>query len=280
MDSRFVVPQIPNATLRREDLLARLSAGDACPFTLVSAGPGSGKTALLASWTSTLPGGVSWLSCDIDDADAGVFWQHVARAISGPGGEILADPDPREEAASLVRTLGATGRPTVLVIDDFHLARPHPTALLDFVAAVPAGARLVISTRTDPALPLGRLRLQGRVLELRQSDLRFSRDETAVVLDALGVSLDDSELDTLDTLTEGWTAGVQLAGLSLRAHPRPVELLRSLAETDHSLVDLLMNEVIDLQADDMREFLLATAELEAFDAALCDAITDARTARR
>src|SRR5262249_11164435 len=159
-----------------------------------------------------------------------------------------------ERVLALVDTLGSA--PTTIVVDDFHNAGPAPEDVMALVGTLPASVRLVLSTRVDPPLPLGRLRVQGRLLELRQSDLRFTPGETASLLDGYGVQMTAGELLQLDDLTDGWTAGVQLAGLSLQANPRPVELLKSLSETNRSLVDFLMNEVIDLQSDEIRDFLM------------------------
>ncbi|HTN79917.1 MAG TPA: LuxR C-terminal-related transcriptional regulator [Acidimicrobiales bacterium] len=267
---KFVVPRIPNATIVRERLLARLDEGGDAALTLVSAGPGSGKSALLAAWASTVPR-TRWLSCESEHADPDQFWTDLARAVDDSDFEIVDEADPKARVRALLDALDSAGG-GVVVIDDFHNAAPDPADVMTLIAGLPAGVRLVISTRADPPLPLARLRVQGRLLELRQSDLRFSPEETEAVLSTLGVSLGADELTLLDDLTEGWTAGVQLAGLSLQAHPRPVELLRTLSETNRSLVDFLMNEVIDLQPSEMREFLLASAELETFDAGLCDEV--------
>ena len=268
--AKFVVPRIPNATVPRAGLLTRLDGGGHTALTLVSAGPGSGKSALLASWAVTVPN-ARWLSCEAEHADPDQFWTDLAQAIDARDMEIVAEPDARVRVRSLLDALDASGG-GVVIIDDFHNAAPDPSDVMALVSAVPQGVRLVVSTRVDPPLPLARMRLQGRLLELRQDDLRFTPAETEAALSRLGVHLEADELALLDVLTEGWTAGVQLAGLSLQAHPRPVELLRSLSETNRSLVDFLMNEVIDLQSADMRDFLLASSELGTFDAALCDEV--------
>jgi len=271
---KFAVPRIPNATLPRPSLLARLDDGADAALTLVSAGPGSGKSALLADWVGTVPS-ARWLTCEVEHRDADVFWSDLARAIDDTEFEIFDVADPRSRVAALVEALGASERRTAIVVDDFHNAQPDPDDVRNLVAALPPNVRLVLSTRVDPPLPLGRLRIQGRLLELRQADLRFTPDETEALLGGFGVDIAADELARLVELTDGWTAAVQLAGLSLRANRRPVELLKNLADSDRSLVDFLMNEVIDLQPDDMRGFLTTTAELEMFDAALCDAVRPA-----
>ena len=268
------MPRIPSATLARDALVDRLNDGADAALTMLSAGPGSGKTALLAAWVSTMDTRPRWLSCDPDHADPDRFWTDLGRAIDESDFEMVDAPDAAGRVLALVDALGVGERPAVIVIDDFHNARPDAGDMMKLVGSLPPSVRLVISTRADPPLPLGRLRVQGRLLELRQTDLRFTPSETEALLDGLGLTLTPDELAMLDDLTEGWTAGVQLAGLSLQAHRRPVELLRTLSETNRSLVDFLMNEVIDLQPVDVRDFLLASAELETFDAPLCDDVLE------
>ncbi len=277
--AKFEVPRIPHASLTRPALVARLEAGGACVLTLLAAAPGSGKTALLAEWVARREGPVAWLSCDADDADPRLFWQNVYTAVreawsaTGPMGADLFGREPtRQLAVTMANELAVLGEPGLIVVDDFHLAGAEPAVMSALIAALPPRVRLVLASRSDPVFPLGRLRVQGRLLELRQDDLRLSADETRRVLAGLGVELDDTEIRRLDALTEGWPAGVQLAGLSLRGRDNPGAFLRDLAETDRSLSDFLINEVIDLQPPHMAEFLTVTAELDTFDAALCDAV--------
>lgn len=277
--TRFAVPRIPNAKVRRPALLTRLDTGTDCALTMVTAAPGSGKSALLAEWATELGPDVAWLSCDIDDADQGWFWRDVTAAIqhSWPSAALnVADAveqrDPRQLAIEIANALVDVDR-GVIVIDDFHLAAPGPAAMIAFVNALPATVRLVLGSRHDPPFSLSRLRVQGRLLELRQSDLRFTSDETRELLADLGVELSSEDLDRVVSVTEGWPVGVHLAGLSLRTVADPQKVLSRLVATDRSLIDFLMSEVIELQSDEMQEFLAVTGQLETFDAVLCDAVT-------
>ena len=144
--------------------------------------------------------------------------------------------------------------------------------MIAFIAALPPHVRLVLSSRSDPAFPLGRLRVQGRLLEVRQSDLRFSTQETQEALAALDVRLPADELAQVEHLTEGWPTGVQLVGLSMQRHRPGRGLLVEAAATDRSVSDFLLNEVIDLLPPEIAEFLMVTAELDTLDAVLCDAV--------
>ena len=274
--AKFGVPRVPNATVRRDDLVDRLDAAD-CPLTLVVAAPGSGKTALLTQWVGSADRSISWMSCDATDAQPLCFWRSVVTGVAQTchdlgiaAAELVEEPSTERLAIGLANELAALDQPCVIVIDDFHLARPEPAVMAAFIAALPRSTRLVLATRSDPPFPLGRLRVQGKLLELRQAELALTTAEAHRLLTDLGVVLGDDELRQLVTLTEGWPAGVHLAGLWARAHSDPGGLLRTMGATDRSLVDFLMTEVIELQPPDIVDFLMVSAELEWFDAELCD----------
>jgi LuxR family transcriptional regulator, maltose regulon positive regulatory protein len=276
--AKFGVPRVPNATVRRDVLTDRLDAAD-CPLTLVVAAPGSGKTALLAQWVTAAERSISWMSCDATDAQPICFWRSVITSVAQTchdlgiaAAELVEESSSERLAIGLANVLSARDQRCVIVIDDFHLANPEPAVMAAFIAAIPRSVRLVLATRADPPFPLGRLRVQGKLLELRQAELALSTDDARRLLGDLGVRLGNDELRELVTLTEGWPAGVHLAGLWVRAHDDPGALLRTMGATDRSLVDFLMTEVIELQPPDIVEFLMVSAELEWFDAALCDEV--------
>jgi LuxR family maltose regulon positive regulatory protein len=275
--AKFGVPRVPNATVRRDALVNRLDAAADCPLTLVVAAPGSGKTALLAQWVGAADRPISWMSCDATDAEPLCFWRSVITSVAQTchdlgiaAAELVEEPTAERLAIGLANELTALDQPCVIVIDDFHLAHAEPAVMGAFIAALPRSVRLVLATRSDPPFPLGRLRVQGKLLELRQAELALATGEAHRLLAALGVLLGEDELQQLVALTEGWPAGVHLAGLWAQANDDPGALLRSMGATDRSLVDFLMTEVIELQPPDIVEFLMVSAELESFDAALCD----------
>src|SRR3954449_2614709 len=142
--TRFAVPRIPNAKVKRRALVSRLDSGTDCALTMVTAAPGSGKSALLAEWATEVRSKVAWLSCDIDDADPVWFWRDVRAAIqhSWPSATVsvtddVEQRDPRQLAIEIANALiDVDGG--VLVIDDFHLAAPGPAAMIAFIDALPA----------------------------------------------------------------------------------------------------------------------------------------------
>ena len=154
--TKFVVPFIPHSTIVRRALLARLDAEVEPPLTVLAAAPGSGKTSLLAQWVRTIDRPVAWLSCTMDDADPSVFWRDVEVAIRQAWSSLTWDaPDavdqytPRERTIEAVNNLALSGAAGAIVVDDFHLASPGPTAMTEFVDVLPCGVRLVLGTRAD-----------------------------------------------------------------------------------------------------------------------------------
>ena len=277
--AKFGVPDIPNASVPREALLQRLRAGAGQKLTIVAAPPGSGKTALLTQWMAEVTDPVAWLSCDTDDADPACFWHDVSVAVQdawAPFGAIAPalyhEWGSRELAVELANELASLGQEGFIVLDDFQMAGGDPLVMQAFVAALPRNVRLVLGSRSLPPFPVARLRVQGNLLELRQDDLRLGVEETRQLLAGLGVELAADELQRLESVTEGWAAAVQLAGLSLHGRGDRQALLDSMLTTDHSVVDFLTNEVIDTQPADIQDFLMVTGELDTFDAALCAAV--------
>lgn len=281
-EARRVVasPHIPNATLRRSTLLARLHGASDRRLILVSAAAGSGKSALLADWASELTDPVAWYSCTDADADHATFWERLEQRLLAAfapigmvGAEVLTSSAGGTPADRLVHQLAALERRGVVIVDDLHLAGVPPAELVALIAGLPPAVQLVLSTRVDPPFSLARMRLHGTLLELRQEDLRFTAEESAEALAPLGLELPPEEAQRLHQVAEGWPAGVHLLGLALRDRPDRGALLDELVAHDRNLGDFLLAEVIDRQPPEVREFLLATALLDAFDVELHRAIT-------
>jgi LuxR family transcriptional regulator, maltose regulon positive regulatory protein len=166
----------------------------------------------------------------------------------------------------------------VLVIDDYHLieAQPVHSSLGFLLEHRPPGLHLVLASRADPPLPLARLRARGQLLELRAAQLRFTSEEAAALLREAaepGLSLPDAAVAALAARTEGWVAGLQLAGLSLRGQPDVAGFMASFSGSHRYVLDFLTEEVLDRQPDEVRGFLLETSVLDRLSGALCDAVT-------
>jgi LuxR family transcriptional regulator, maltose regulon positive regulatory protein len=270
----------------RPRLLARLDAGlGAGRCSLLSAPAGAGKTSLLAAWLAELDRPVAWLTLDERDQDAGLVLRYLVAALRtiapdcGRGALAWLDapqpPPPEVVVTGLVNDLTALPAPGLLVLDDYHLVRaPDVHAAVAFLLDhLPPTLHLVVASREDPPLPLPRLRARRQLTEVRAGDLGFSVEEAAVFLsEGMGLQLADAEVATLVDRTEGWVAGLQLAGLALRDRPDPAGFVAAFAGGHRLVADYLLAEVLDRQPPSTRRFLLTTGVLDRLCAPLCDAL--------
>jgi LuxR family maltose regulon positive regulatory protein len=228
------------------------------------------------------------LSLDVGENDPSRFWRYIAAALHRvqPGvGEQVAPllhgpqaPPLDAVVTILINELSdmPSGAQIVLVLDDYHViksASVHESVGL-LLHRLPPGLRLALATRTDPPLPLSRLRAGGQLAELRSTDLRFTLEETAALLaETAGFHIPATAIAELHKRTEGWAAGVQLAGLSLRDHPDPDGFVRTFSGSHRYVMDYLSEEVLARQADDVVSFLVETSLLDRLCGPLCDALT-------
>jgi LuxR family transcriptional regulator, maltose regulon positive regulatory protein len=293
LETKLSRPRVRSEHLSRRDLLGVLRSGSR-RLTLLAAPPGYGKTSLLAEWAAAEDGpAVAWLSLDEDDNDPARFFAYLAAALQRVepelGGRALAAL--RSPAANVVKVvlplllndLAGHDRDLVLVVDDYHLiTNPQiHEGLAYLIDRSPATFRLVIATREDPPLPLGRLRAGAELGELRADELRFSDEETeAFLTEALGLELSADDVARLQARTEGWPAALYLAALSLRGRPDASALIERFAGDDRYVVDYLTAEVLARQPPELRSFLLRTSILKRFCGSLCDAVADRKDSAR
>jgi LuxR family transcriptional regulator, maltose regulon positive regulatory protein len=283
--TKLHLPRSRGGFLTRPRLLERLTEGSASELTLVCAPAGFGKTALLADWVHRSQQPAAWLSLDEDDNDPGRFWRYAAAALDQVNAGLaqrlagLLDPLPRSFEAvvtALVNQLAGAPEGIVLVLDDYHLieAKPVHESVGLLLGHLPPQLRLVVASRSDPPLPLARLRARGQLTELRERDLRFTTEEAAAVLHAaLGNRLPQAAVAALTARTEGWAAGLQLAALSLRDHADPAGFVASFTGSHRYVLDYLTEEVLARQPDEVVRFLLETSVLQRLSGPLCDAVT-------
>jgi LuxR family maltose regulon positive regulatory protein len=283
--TKLFAPRPRPDLVARPRLLDRLEVGLArAHCTLLSAPAGAGKTTLLAAWLDRLARPVAWLALDNGDQDAHQFLRYLIAALQtvapACGQAALASyetpmPPPEVVLTSVVNDLAALPEPCVLVLDDYHLVRAPAVhqAVMFLLEHLPPAVHLVIATREDPPLPLPRLRARGQLSELRASDLRFTDQEAISFLDtSLGLQLDTGQVAALVDRTEGWAAGLQLAGLALRDRPDPAAFVASFAGSHRLIADYLTAEVLEGQSPAARHFLLLTSVLDRLCAPLCDAV--------
>jgi LuxR family maltose regulon positive regulatory protein len=284
--TKLHVPAIGAQLVQRAALLDALSAGRRRKVTLLSAPAGWGKTTVLAQWALSVGEDqrFGWLSLDHSDNDPVWFWMYVFAALQkvSPGVgiravELLAmGADPVQVVLpTLLNDLDTIASPMVLILDDYHLvvSRAVHEQLAFFISRLPANLHLVLATRSDPLLPLARLRASGDLAEVRTDDLRFAPSEAHELLNkVLGLDLPDADIHLLHRRTEGWVAGLYLAALSLAGRADATAFIKTFAGDNRHIVDYLMAEVLDGQPLHLRSFLLRTSILGRLSGALCDAM--------
>ncbi len=287
--TKLYIPPPRSKIVARPDLIGKLndsfSAGR--KLTLISAPAGFGKTTLISEWVANCGRPVAWFSLDERDNDPTRFLTYLVTALQTILPDIGAgvmdalqshQPPPTESIlTSLLNEIVAIPKNFMLVLDDYHVidARAVDEALAFLLKHLPPQMHLVITTREDPNLPLARLRARGQLTELRAADLRFSPFEAAGFLeDMMGLQLSAEDIAVLETRTEGWIAGLQLAALAMQGHASrdAAGFIKSFTGTHHFVMDYLVEEVLQQQSEKIQTFLLRTSILDRLCGPLCDAI--------
>jgi LuxR family maltose regulon positive regulatory protein len=284
--TKVSIPRTRPDRLARARLLERLDEGMGRALVLVCTPAGFGKTTLLADWAADAALPVAWLSLDPDDNDPVRFWRYVVaaldRVVGGLGEHLVPLLSPGSGISThgvvtaLINRLQAQPDELALVLDDYHLIESMPIhdSLGFLLSHRPPRLHLVIASRSDPPLPVARLRAGGQLAELRAADLRFTPQEAAGFLCELWkLDLAPEAVAVLEARTEGWAVGLQLAALSLQGRPNPDAFLDAFAGTHRYVLDYLSEEVLGRLPDRMQAFLLQTSVLERLSGPLCDAVT-------
>lgn len=296
LKTRLQIPPVRQALVSRPRLTERLSVGLRHKLTLISAPAGFGKTTLLSEWAPGLDRPVAWVSLDGGDNDPARFLTYIVAALrtipslgEADVGEaalaMLQSPErPATESllTTLINDIAATeaedreGRSYVLVLDDYHVieAQPIYDALTFLLDHLPPQMHLVIATRRDPLLPLALLRARGEITEMRAAELRFTLEEATTFLNQLmGLALSREDVTALETRTEGWIAGLQLAAVSMQGVEDTAGFIAAFAGDDRYIVDYLVDEVLAQRPTGTEDFLLQTSILDRMTGPLCDAVT-------
>ncbi len=284
--TKFTIPPVRSVLLPREHLLIVLDQGCSVPLTLLSASAGFGKTTLLSAWARQSTRAVAWLTLDDQDNDPTRFWAYVIAALrkaGSPVGEaalaMLHSPQPSPltgALTSLINELVALAQETALILDDYHLIREQAfhDSLQFVLDHLPAYLHLLLASRVDPQLPLARLRARGQVVEIRETDLRLSGEEAAGFLtQVMNLSLSADEIGRLETRTEGWIAGLQLAALSIRRHKDVSAFVQSFTGSHRLILDYVQEEILDPLPQGQQRFLQYTSVLTRMNAEVCQALT-------
>ncbi len=280
----FAPPPVVLA-VSRPRLVEQLDSGLARKLTLVCAPAGFGKSSLLGEWASGCGRPCVWVSLDGGERDVQQFLAYLVAAVRTVDASIgtsawallQAVPPPSAKAVltALLNEVAEDLEAILLVLDDYHLVACEPVddALAYLIDHLPPQMHVALATRTEPALPLARLRAQGQLTELRQEDLRFGAGEAAAFLgQTMGLQLSAAHVSVLAARTEGWVAGLQMAALSLQGNPDPAPFIQSFTGSHRFLQDFLLEEVLHRQSPAVQSFLLRTSVLDRMCAELCDAV--------
>lgn len=284
--TKLHVPLQRTQVVRRQRLIERLNEGLERKLTLISAPAGFGKTTLIGEWAAGCDRPVAWLSLEERDNETTRFLSLLVAALrtiaENIGGSVLSviqsaqSPSVESVLTILINAIAALPYKIVLVLDDYHAmdAKPIDDVLVFLLEHLPPQMHLVIATRENPQFALGRLRARGHLTELRAADLRFTPGEAATFLNqVMNLRLTADEIAALETRTEGWIAGLQLAALSMQGREDIPAFIRAFAGDNRYIVDYLVEEVLQHQPDPIRRFLLQTSILDRLYGPLCDAVT-------
>jgi LuxR family maltose regulon positive regulatory protein len=282
-------PRVRASLVSRARLTQRLSAGLDRALTLVSAPGGFGKTTLLVEWLSgpAQPIPSAWLSVGEDDNDLARFLTYLVAALNSVQESVgsaalamLRSPQPpptRAVLTSLLNDLGGLSNHLILVLDDYQAisASAVHDAVAFLLGNLPPQIHLVIATRSDPPLPLSRLRARDQLVEIRGPELLFTLEEAETFLNrVMNLDLNAGDVAALQSSTEGWIVGLQLIAVSLQARREVASLVATVTGAHRHIVDYLVDEVLSRQPEEDRLFLLRTSILSDLSGPLCDAVTE------
>ncbi len=283
--TKLRLPFIRPGVVSRPRLQDQVTQGLHGSLVLVTAPAGFGKTTLVGSCVVACGMPVAWLSLDQNDNRTGRFLNYLIAAVNGVDQSIgveaaqllAASPQTPIETilTSIINDLDIAGEDLVLVLDDYHLISSAPAheAMSLLLDHQPQSLHLVVITRSDPPLPLSRLRARAQLVELRAADLRFTPSEAAEFLnDAMGLQLEPGAIAALEERTEGWIVGLQMAALSMRDRKDVGSFIEGFSGTQRYILDYLLEEVLLVQPPEVQQFLLCTSILERLNAPLCDAV--------
>ncbi|HUN30509.1 MAG TPA: LuxR C-terminal-related transcriptional regulator [Trebonia sp.] len=268
-------PHLPPKYVSRPRLVTSLDQAGATALTLLCAGPGAGKTALLADWAGRLDTPVAWLSLAQADRQPARFWRLIDSALEGDDRRGPDQATGLDWADALLRQFDDPASPLVVIVDNAQVIE-HPDVLdgLDrLIRAGQRGLRLVLAARRDPPLPLHKYRLDGQLFELRAAELAMTAGEARNVLSDHGVTLADPDVDLLMARTEGWAAGVRLLAMRMEGSHEPGSLAAQVEMGPGSVGEYLTDEILRCQPERHRRLLVETSFLDEVTGPLADAIT-------
>ena len=285
LSTKLIIPHQSNTLVPRPRLIERLNNGLNGKLTLLSAAGGYGKTTLLSAWLSSQNFSVAWLTVDTNDNHPIPFLRYLIAAIqtvdsnlSQEAHNLLISPEPRPTEfilTTLINELHQHDDQIVIVIDDYHLienADIH-AAIAFLIDYAPPQLHLVIATRHESPFSLARLRGRGELLELHDTDLRFTPQEIEYFFDqCIKMETQSLEITAIDHYLEGWITGYQL--LALSSHKNTTASLSPLNGNHPYILEYLAEEVLDSLPPSLQDFLLFSSVVDQFCPNLCNRLTE------
>ncbi len=286
LQTKLYIPSLRPNFIPRPHLIAKLDEGQPSKLILLSASAGYGKTALITEWINHAKPqkAICWLSLDDEDSEPQQFFSYLAAAIrpladvqSSLAQQLQAPQSPPAKSlmAAVVNDVIPVSTPFYLILDDYHVIdSPDIDGAIAFLLDhMPPQMTLVLTSRADPGFPISRLRARGQLTEVRADDLRFSESETAQFLQqSMNLTLSPDQITALESRTEGWIAGLQMAALSLQNRGDVAGFIDNFTGSHRFIMDYLLEEVLNQQPEEVKDFLLETAVLDRLCAGLCDAL--------
>jgi LuxR family maltose regulon positive regulatory protein len=293
--TKISLPILRNDLVSRRKILGQLNAGinNRHLLTLVSAPAGYGKTTAIRMWVEEAGYPVAWVTLENSDNDLKQFLTYVVTALGQIGDDLglsALEVIENTRKINLQRILGLLindlhdlDQPIILVLEEYHLIENEKVdQVIEYLLnQAISNLHLVIATREDPNLPLTRLRVRNQLTEIRAIDLSFSLEEVDEFFsNVMGVHLSKRDMEILKNRTEGWVASLQLAALSLRESEDPTKFVEAFRGTHRHVLDYLIEEVLNSQPEEIREFLQRTSILDQLSPSLCEAVTGQKTSRK
>ncbi len=291
--TKLFIPKLRSSIINRNRLTDRLNDGLQNKLTLICAPAGFGKTTLLIDWISKSNRPAAWISLDKTESDPLCFLKYLSGALQtiekDIGKSTLTMLEAHESlslesiAMNLISEISEIDKEFLIVLDDFHVIdNQHVYKIVELILEyIPENMHLAIATRADPPLLLSRLKVRNQLTEIRSSDLCFTADETASFYnEIMNLNLGNREISILESRTEGWIAGLQLAGLSMKGSKDISKFIDSFAGDNRHIVDYLAEEVLIMQPEYIQNFLQLTSILKRICADLCDFVTKRNDSRK